>query len=836
MDATIYKKIRLGKKRGVRGRDTTGIIHNGAYFSELDVRETCGDLLIQCPKADDNGFAQFEGKVCATVEAWSRHIFEKCGKNMAGSTIAKRLKESGKIGLTGKDQGGRICSGAFYSEADVREVCPSLFDPLPRLNENNYFEIGGAQYRLVSGWVAFFKEGEGIDVSEATIYKRLKKLGKRAISGMTQAGQIRKDSFFSEADVREACNGLMVLCQMADEEGMFILDGVRYGSSGGWAIQFRKKGIMIDHEAILRCLRKAGKKGIAGKDKFGRINKDSYFSEPDVFFACEFYLKDLPQADEAGFVKVGDKLYALTDVWRRRLHEMGIKIRPQNFYKIIKAANKHPITGRDASGLIRRNGFYSEADFNSAFEDYFKSIPQAYKGNFIEIGGVRHFTIRAWSRLMKVSEPTVVRRVEQYSISAIEGKDRGGRKFDYYSENDLKRVFEDFSVECPDADENGFLEFNGETYASVNGWSDYFKKKGIVVWASTIRGWLKKDDKKALLARDVAGRVRKETYFSESDILEVCADFLNPNLPRCGEDGFADVRGVSHGTIPSLACFLGISQGTLYSRISSSRLVPVRGKDGLGRLADLWSEPAVHELCADVLGPDLPRCDKEGFVEIGGVRHSTVKSLVQIMGISRSTICSRLESSRLAPIQGRGRQGRVVELYPEPVVRGLLADLLQTNLPKCGEDGFADIGGIFHGTKESIARLLGVGPATISRHLRPSGLVPIRAKDKSGHPADFYPVPAVRELCKNILEPNLAQADENGIVDIGGLRHGTVSALSKWLGVSNRDICVVLASSGLVSVRGKDIHGVVRNFYPESAVRELCRDLIDRKKNNPKPR
>jgi hypothetical protein len=128
-----------------------------------------------------------------------------------------------------------------------------------------------------------------------------------------------------------------------------------------------------------------------------------------------------------------------------------------------------------------------------------------------------------------------------------------------------------------------------------------------------------------------------------------------------------------------------------------------------------------------------------------------------------------------------------------------------------------------------------VNKTTIRSRLRSARVTSIGGKDRVGRPKNFYPEPAVCAACADLLQP-IPKADKSGFFVQNNIRHGTICAWFNELGLSQRAITRRLRTLSITPVIGKDSSGQIQSFYPEPAVRELCKDLIEMKKSNPKPR
>jgi len=210
---------------------------------------------------------------------------------IGNATISKRLKEANKTGITAKNSAGHICKDAYFSETDVREACKDELKKYLQADEKKFVEIKGALYAAVNVWSKFFREKEGIVISYMTISKRLKKAGKTGITAKTSNGHIHQNAFFSETDVREACKDKLKKYHQANEKGFIISNNILYASATAWSKFFKEEGITISSLTISKRLKKANKIGITAKDSGGKIWKNAYFSESDVYSACADLLR-----------------------------------------------------------------------------------------------------------------------------------------------------------------------------------------------------------------------------------------------------------------------------------------------------------------------------------------------------------------------------------------------------------------------------------------------------------------------------------------------------------------------------------------------------------------
>ncbi|MBI5422220.1 hypothetical protein HZA44_03745, partial [Candidatus Peregrinibacteria bacterium] len=117
---------------------------------------------------------------------------------------------------------------------------------------------------------------------------------------------------------------------------------------------------------------------------------------------------------------------------------------------------------------------------------------------------------------------------------------------------------------------------------------------------------------------------------------------------------------------------------------------------------------------------------------------------------------------------------------------------------------------------------------TIRRRLNEAGEIGETARNRVGRLLwnAYFTEQGVRYACADLLDPSLLVCDPGGFTEIAGIRHGTVGALARLLGISSDSIASRLASSGLATIKGKANGGQLVDLWPEPLVRKLCTDLI----------
>jgi len=212
---------------------------------------------------------------------------------------------------------------------------------------------------------------------------------------------------------------------------------VRYANAENWAKYFKEtEGVQIHGVTIRHKLREAGKIGINGRDKIGRVLRNAFFSEADVRSACADLLQPLPQADKNGFFEIGDMKYGTIRAWSKTL-----EISVTGVAGRIKAYNLQGIKGKDSQRNIR--DFYPEYAICQICGDLLADIPRADPEGFFEKDSQKYGTIEAWSRVIGISTPAISSRIKSNNLQGIKGKDRSGQVQVFYPESAIRKICAD---------------------------------------------------------------------------------------------------------------------------------------------------------------------------------------------------------------------------------------------------------------------------------------------------------------------------------------------------------------------------------------------------------
>jgi hypothetical protein len=593
----------------------------------------------------------------------------------------------------------------------------------------------------------------------------------------------------------------------------------RYATPAAWARWFeRHEGVRISTETIRRRLKNTFGVDELVQNKVKADVEHFLYSETAIRRACFDLLKKLPVVDESGFLMLNGVRYGTINLLARvfGLGETAVKAR-------LVGAKIDTVKGK--SNLRRVFDYYPEPAVSELCADLLLPTLTSKGDVFFEKGGIQYGTIRALAQKLNLSEPTISSRVKNANLNAIQGKNGLGMPCSFYPEDGVRKLCMDLLAPMPTADETGFFEKNGVRYGT-----SWTLAKAMGLSQRTASSRLLKLGVEPILGKTISGQIFK--FYSEPNARKAFEDALAPR-PKADNKGFVVIGGIRYGTIIALARLFGLSQKAVATGLLQSNISSIQGRSNCNQNWKYYPEPAARGLLENLLVP-IPKADKTGFVTVEGVRYGTIRVLSEKIHVSKEAIRNRIRKANLAPINGKDRSGRPKCFYSEFEVLSLCRDTMSV-LPIAGQNGFVEIDGVRYGAAQWLAKIIGVSRPTIVARLLSSSLIPVKVRTQSGNICDFYPEPAVREVCADLLV-SIFVADKDGFIKVNGVQHGTIKVLAKSMGIDERAAYSRFKESVIVSVRGKTTSGNIYNFYPEPTVRELCKDLIEKKKSNPKPR
>ena len=236
-------------------------------------------------------------------------------------------------------------------------------------------------------------------------------------------------------------------------------------------------------------------------------------------------------------------------------------------------------------------------------------------------------------------------------------------------------------------------------------------------------------------------------FYSELELNKIGAQILK-DIPHADKSGFFELNDECYGTIAGWSKELSISVKALIPRLKDKK--SIKGKSRIKRTYDFYSESVVREACVDLL-QFLPQADQDGIYEKDGEKYATPWKWSKILQISENSIVDRLKKENVIGIKIRDKIGRIRMFYSESYIRSLCADVLE-KLPQADESDFILKDGKRYATIGRWSKILRISNRNLKIRLNEMNESGIKGKTKSGNIHDFYPEPAVREACADLLD------------------------------------------------------------------------------------
>jgi hypothetical protein len=443
----------------------------------------------------------------------------------------------------------------------------------------------------------------------------------------------------------------------------------------------------------------------------------------------------------------------------------------------------------------------------------------------------RYATARAWAEWfgkkegVKIHWTTIFKMMTSSGRSGESARSRVGQVFDkkYFKESDVRRVCSDLFLPHPKVDRSGFYWESGVQYGGVRSLS-----KALGLSTTTIASRIREKSMECIVGFNKARRLSQ--LYSLEEMRKCCADLLGP-IPQADVEGGFLSGGGRYSTIQALSGQLGVSVHAILKRLKVSPLKPLRGKIVEGNVVNFYPEEEMRNLCKELVEP-MPRVDKNCFAYKNGSRFGSIYQWSRCFNISHNSIKRMIgRSTAIESMKCKAGDGSIRTLYSEESIIKFCSQLFEP-LPVSDEKGFIETDGDSWAAVLTLSRKLGVSSPYIVSRIRLMGIRSIRGKDIRGRIFDFFPLSTIREACAGLIDSALPVCGPDGFVEIAGVRYGTMQSFARLLGISASAIKCRLASCNLMSIRGKESRGRLVRLYPEPAVREACKDLIERKISN----
>jgi len=214
------------------------------------------------------------------------------------------------------------------------------------------------RYATIGTWAKVFR-GEGVEIGETTIRKRIKKFGLIGKTGLSNSRKLLLEAFYAESDVRQLCTSLFQKYLEVDESGFINHDAEIYGT-----VKMVAERIGKSRPTIMSAIKKSKRKIriIKGKNRIGRIY--SFYALEDVRKLFSGSQEKLSHVNDEGVITIGDGIYATVNYWAKKFGlsatTIDVKLRSTQQQVV-------PIIGVVQNGNI--HNFYEESYIRSLCAD-----------------------------------------------------------------------------------------------------------------------------------------------------------------------------------------------------------------------------------------------------------------------------------------------------------------------------------------------------------------------------------------------------------------------------------------------------------------------------------
>lgn len=482
------------------------------------------------------------------------------------------------------------------------------------------------------------------------------------------------------------------------------------------------------------------------------------------------------------------------------ISETGVKIR-------IEKNKLSPRRGRAARG--KPASFYNLNDVIKACADLIREFPRANKAGIIIYKGKKYATIRTLSKLLNISVEAIRRRIEKHKLKCMIAKNQVGGLSEFYEIKIINRICSDLANDLPKSDENGIIIYQRKKYATVKALAELFHLS-----VGAIKPRLGNNKVPILKGKDLAGR--KCDFYSVVEARKACADL---DLLVVDEEGWAIKDGQSYAPLEVIAKKLKLSLVDVKECIKN--LTSKKGKFKDGSKRKIYNFLEVKDSCSELLEPDLLIADENGWAIKDGQLYAPMEIIAKKLNISNTALRKRIKY--LATFPGKNRQGNSVSFLNFEEVKSVCADLLNPDLLIANKEGWAIKDGQIYAPMATIAKKLKLSLGAVKRRIK--NLTSIKGKCRDGSVRDFYNLEEVKEICADLLNPDLLIADENGWAVKDGQLYAPLRIIMQELKLNLDSIKKRIGN--LPPLNGKCRDGSVTDFYNFEEVKKACADLLD---------
>ena len=294
--------------------------------------------------------------------------------------------------------------------------------------------------------------------------------------------------------------------------------------------------------------------------------------------ACADLLEELPVAGEDGLLRVKNKKYTTLTRWAL---ENGFT--PGAVQGRVAEAELIPIRGKTTLGRIRE--YFLESEVKKACADLMETEQADERGFFIK-KGVKYGMAESWADELGLSKSVTSKKLKD--LASIEGRDRSGRPTQFYAEQEVRSLFDEY-LSLPKVDDDGFKILgkgkSKKRYATAKTWSEKFD-----IDLGLLRRKLISVDSVDGISQDGL----KSKLYSEDQIEEIQKS-LPPDLKKANDEGIVYDKGLIHRTINGWYAVTGISDSALKRKLRNAPFIQAQTTNG--HIAEYYSERDLRQYC-----------------------------------------------------------------------------------------------------------------------------------------------------------------------------------------------------------------------------------------------
>mgnify|MGYP000255783481 CR=1 FL=1 len=455
--------------------------------------------------------------------------------------------------------------------------------------------------------------------------------------------------------------------------------------------------------------------------------------------------------------------------------------------------------------------------------DLLSELTMANDEGIAEINGRNFTTLYRLANSLELSESSISRRIKRAGILPILAKARSGITINVYDVEQVRQLCLDLLANVPIVNSQGIATVDNRVFASISRMS-----KLLGISDDTITSRIAAAKVSPISAKMTAGGL-----FNVYDIelvKQACAELLT-NISNADGNNIIMISGQPHCSISQIGKLLKISGKIIGSRLIQAKVDPISAKATNGRLISVYSLERARQVCSDLLEEKIT-ADASGTAVIDGRTYTSIHQLGKILNISDLAIKNKIKKENLLPIMAKHPRGKVLKIYDIEQIRTICKDLLMDRLMTDAK-GRVIINERAFTSLVHLVKILGIAAQTISLRITDAKIIPCAVKSQNGNLIDVYDIDLVKKACRGLIE-NLHKIDDQGIVNLNGNQFASIDKLCDILNISGSAINRRITNAKLSPLSGKSRNGNPINLWDIEQVRQLCLDIIDKKRNKPR--